>query len=365
MARVLWLSLETPDKHGSGGQRRQYHQVRALRELGHELTVLVPRSAQDDSSIRDVCPVLRPRIAVRGRRLYPAIERMHRVIADRWWDAIIVVHDDSASLLPRRRALHAPVLLDMQNVMSEWHLRTGKVEEFRSASARETYAISRAHAVSTCSVAECERLVAIHPEAVGRSFPALLGVDPAEWPEVTFERAEPLVALFGTWSWDPNAAGLAWFCSDVWPTVRDILPSARALVAGSGVTAGLLPDGMEFAGRVPDLSAFAARATVVAVPVVDGVGASVKFAEALATGAYVVATPDGASAFEDSPAFVSSDPEQWAHWIIKRLINRQRERVPSTGRTFALQELTWDRAVLPIDGWLQERVAEAAQTRDP
>ena len=33
-ARVLWLSNETPDRHGQGGQRRQYFQIAALVAAG-------------------------------------------------------------------------------------------------------------------------------------------------------------------------------------------------------------------------------------------------------------------------------------------------------------------------------------------
>lgn len=352
MARVLWVSRETPDRHGSGGQRRQYHQIRALHALGHDLTVLAPRSAQDDTTIRQICHVRRPRIYIRGRRNYPALALMYRLISLADWDAIVVVHDDSASLLPPRTRLRAPVLLDMHNVMSAWHLRTGKEEEFRIARDREARALRNVDAVSTCSVVECERLVAVHPSVAGRTFPALLGVDPEEWPDVEFDRAQQLVALFGTWNWDPNAAGLDWFCREVWPPLHAALPRARVLVAGSGVGT-TLPAGVEFVGRVSDLAAFAARATVVAVPVVDGVGASVKFAEALASGAHVVATPDGANGFAHSPAFVSSDPGHWVQWISDRLLSRESEPAPAPGRDFALRELTWARAAEPIDEWLR------------
>ena len=68
VVRVLWLSTETPARDGQGGQRRQYHQIRALQDRGHDITVLVPKSDQGDASIRSIAPVLRPRVTLFRRR---------------------------------------------------------------------------------------------------------------------------------------------------------------------------------------------------------------------------------------------------------------------------------------------------------
>ncbi|WP_028707950.1 glycosyltransferase family 4 protein [Propionicicella superfundia] len=353
MARVLWISTETPDKSGQGGQRRQYHQIRALIALGHRVDVLALDGEQNPASIAALTPTRRLGISILGRPLPVLVARFRRRILRADCDAVVVSHLDSSWLLPPGDALTVPILLDVHNVMSDWLLRRGEDEAAQAALAEEEAAARRFTALTTCSETERERFVAHHPAAADKTFAAPLGVDPAEWPEVEFSRERPVVALFGSWSWLPNTLGLEWFVREVWPAVHAAAPEARALVAGSGtgdVTGW--PPGMEAVGRVPDLASFTAAATVVAVPVRLGVGAAVKFAESLASGAAVVATPDGANAFDESPAFVSDDPAAWASWIVERLAHRHEEPAPHAGRGFALTELTWANAVRPIDAWL-------------
>lgn len=359
MTRILWVSTETPSRDGQGGQRRQFHQINALVSRGHEVTVMVPTAGQSDASIRTIVPVLRPRLTVLGRMSLRMVERMRRTIAAGEWDAIVVSHHESFWLLPEH--VRVPVLLDVHNVMSHWHHAAGRIELADQARGMEVHAVRKADGVMTCSDVETHRLLAVHPEAEGKAFTAPLGVDPAEWPDRGFDRSEPRVALFGSWGWHPNRLGLEWFAEEVWPLVQQRVSDAVALVAGTEAEPKpTWPTGIRIVGRVPDLAQFTSSATVVAVPVKDGVGASVKFAEALATGAAVIATADGANAFERPPAFVSDDPAQWAEWIAARLEQRGTEPAPSAARAVALSSMTWDAAAAPIDEWLRANARQQA-----
>lgn len=354
MASLLWVSAETPDRYGQGGQRRQYHQIRALTQLGHSVRVLALASAQSASSVKEVCEVRRARVAI--KRIYlPALERrLHKQINNDQSDVLIVSHIESCSMLPDDLRADRPSLLDVHNVTSDWFMRRGLREQAEVALVKERHALERFTVASTCSELETERLIYRHPAVKGRVFAAPLGVDPDEWPDIPRSRQDAIVALFGSWDWLPNELGLHWFVQEVWPLVVEACPQARALVAGSGVaTQANWPASVTYVGRVSSLAEFTAQATVVAVPVLMGVGASVKFAEALASGASVVATSDGASAFPTSPAFISDDAESWAQWIIDRLIRRGQEEVPAPTREYALRDLNWASAVRPINAWLQ------------
>jgi glycosyltransferase involved in cell wall biosynthesis len=357
--RILWVSAETPSRDGQGGQRRQFHQINSLVARGHDVTVLVPTAGQSDASIRTIVPVIRPRLGLFGRMSRHLVRRMRRTIGSAEWDAIVVSHHESFWLLPDH--VSAPVLLDIHNVMSHWHHAAGRAALAEQARGMEVHAIRAADGVMTCSAVETRRLIAAHPEASGKAFTAPLGVDPAEWPDAGFPRDQAFVALFGSWSWHPNRLGLEWYVRGVWPHVVDRVPEAVTLVAGSGVDdTSWWPSGIRFVGRVPYLYDFTSAASVVAVPVKDGVGASVKFAEALATGAAVVATADGASAFEAPPAFVSDDEREWAEWIVERLRRRSIEPAPSPARAIALTQMTWDAAAGPIDDWLRSHARRRA-----
>ncbi len=364
MARVLWVSTETPSRDGQGGQRRQFHQIKALVARGHAVTVLVPTTGQSDASIRTVVPVIRPRVTVFGRPRRRLVLRARRTIGEPRWDAVVVSHHESSWLLPE--SLDTPVLLDMHNVMSHWHAVGGRSDAAEEERVTESRAVRSADGVMTCSDVETRRLLGVHPEAAGKAFTAPLGVDPDEWPDRGFSRDEPRVALFGSWSWHPNRVGLEWFAARVWPLVERRLPGAVALVAGTGVDdTSTWPPSMRFVGRVEDLAGFTASAAVVAVPVRDGVGASVKFAEALATGAAVIATPDGANAFDEPPAFVSDEAGTWADWIVARLRRRGREPAPSPSRAIALSTMTWDAAAAPIDEWLRSHARRPPVSVEP
>lgn len=351
MARVLWLSSETPDRHGQGGQRRQFHQIRELVELGHDITVLCPTSPQDHTSVAEFAAVERPRIAVRGRLIPWLVAKVRKRIEAGGWDRIVVSHIESMWLLPPHRGT-APVLVDVHNVMSDWYARRGLTADQALWHSQESDAIVRADAIATCSSEERRRLLAQHPGVEKAVIVAPLGVDPAEWPEAAWDRSLPLVSLFGSWGWHPNKAGLHWFRTAVWPLVHEKMPEARAVVAGTGTTSEDWPDGLEYVGRVDDLVELTSRSTVVAVPVWEGVGASVKFAESLASGASVIATPDGANAFDESGAYVSADADDWAEWIVARLKGRNQAAVPDPARADAVARLTWKTSVHPIDAWL-------------
>jgi len=366
--RILWVSVELPDRDGQGGQRRQFHQIAALRERGHEITVLCPAGRQQSPSLGAVAQVRRPRLHVRGRAVPLALRRVRRLLSELRWDAVLVSHHDSAWLLPERLA--TPVLLDLHNVISHWHRRSGRAEAAAAAVGAEAAAVDRADAVTTCSRVEADRLQEMHPDLAAPVFVAPLGVAPHEWPEQVFDRSAPRVALFGGWGWEPNRLGLTWFVEQVWPLVRAQVTAAQCLIAGSGVPASLIEgraddegpaaDGLSFVGRVDDLAAFTATAAVVAVPVQRGVGAALKYAESLASGAAVVATADAAGAFAalplpDAALLVSDDPGQWATWIVERLQRRHVEAAPAAGRDLALSALTWDAAVQPVHAWLTQR----------
>jgi hypothetical protein len=96
------------------------------------------------------------------------------------------------------------------------------------------------------------------------------------------------VGLIGTWTWQPNMAGLRWFLDEVVPLLPDDISVA---------VAGRLPAGfvarsphVSLLGRVPDASAFVASARVMALTSRTGTGIQLKTIETLQAGKPAVAT---------------------------------------------------------------------------
>ncbi len=165
----------------------------------------------------------------------------------------------------------------------------------------------------------------------------------------------PVVKLFGNWAWAPNEAGLRWFLEEVWPR-REERESWACQIAGTGVV-GPLPPGVVAVGRVESLSDFLADATVVAVPVRNGVGAPVKFAEALASGAPVLASLAGAPNLASLAACVSDEPSHWAHTLTDVL--RRPDHYESVGRharETVLRDGSWPTVSSPLIDWALREV---------
>lgn len=353
-SRVLWLSNEMPDRHGQGGQRRQYFQIRELVRHGCDVHVITLATAQDRTSLREIATVERLVRWVRGRRVpfqWSRAERAARVGGR--YDRVVLAHLESLELLgagpltPRD-----DLFVDLHNVKSDWSARIGNAHDARSYATLERVVLDVADTVSVCSDAELDRL-----PSSGQASRVVLrhGIDPDEWPDPapSTAQAAPCVATFGNWGWLPNARGLAWFASEVWPEVRRRVPAARFLVAGSHVDPLVAATaGIDALGRVESLTDLAAAAVAVVVPVVDGVGASVKFAEALATGRPVLATHDGASAHPHSPAVVSDDPATWIAQLTKWLGGpEETHRLGQETRAYAMQCATWSHVCAPLVDW--------------
>jgi polysaccharide biosynthesis protein PslH len=354
MTRVLWISNETPDRHGQGGQRRQYFQIKSLIERGHSVHVLTLSGPHDDSSLRAIAAVerLKPRLAGRLPNFQYVVRPFFAARSGRW-DKIVIAHVESWRLLRGHSAhIDQAILVDVHNVFSRWYRRRGDNKKSEIWRAREDEILRSVNAVAVCSSAErdalqdrpsCERLLVPH------------GVDPDEWRCDPPTMTNPTVALFGNWWWEPNAWGLDWFVTEVWRRVRMGNHEAELQIAGEGVPAALAHEPrVTVHGRVRELAPFLAQSRIVAVPVRLGVGAPVKFAEAMASGAPVVASTDAAPWANIEGSCVSDDPDEWVDWISSLLANpRLARNIGQECRSTAVKNLRWDVVCQPLHAWIE------------
>lgn len=348
--RIAWLSAETPDRGGGGGHRRQFHQIRVLMEHGVEVRAATLAGPQDDSSLREIVPVVRfGPLRRRGFTVDPGLEEF---LDDGRFNGAIVAHLESVPHV--RRALarrRLPWLLDFHNVNSRWHAMRRESAATVLWKLRERRAL-RATVVSTaCSRQERDALTTVAGGA--RVEVAGHGVDPSEWPEEALsDDRQPAIAFFGAWGHGPNRQGVEWLVERVWPRVRRDVPEARLLLAGPGAppasTAGV--SGVEHVGRVGDLARFLGGVQIVVVPILDGIGARVKFGEALASGAAVVSTSAGAEGFDADGAFVRADhPDEFARVCIDLIgDSAHAAEVGRSGRALAFTRFSWERTSEPL-----------------
>lgn len=348
---ITWVSNETPDRHGQGGQRRQYFQIRTLRDAGHLVTVITLDGPQDDTSVGRLADVHRLQApeALRGRVSLPWRRRQWRQALARRADAVVVAHIESWPRFAWALPDGVPTILDLHNVFSRWHRLAGRKEKAATWEDTERRACAAADAVSVLSEREASGL----PDTTTPIIICDNGIDPSEWPSEPRPADQPTLKLFGNWGWAPNTQGLAWFVGDVWPRVHAVT-GATCQIAGAGVDPDLLApgSGLTAHGRVPDLHTFLADAWAVAVPVKDGVGAPVKYAESLAVGVPVMATFDGAP-MHRALATVSDDPDMWVD-VLTRWLDPSRTPAVLTpdDRAERLALLSWATASKPLAHWL-------------
>jgi glycosyltransferase involved in cell wall biosynthesis len=349
--RLLWLSKETPDRDGQGGQRRQYFQIRELRAAGVEVIVLTPAGEQSDASIGELTQVIRFR---RRRFRSPAPDPV-RLALRGGFDRMVLAHGESLDLLRGRHAeIPVPWLADFHNVNSRWYAQQGNAPVTEMWFGIERAILASANASISCSRSETEALLAQAPTAQVTEAPN--GIDPTDWPDSALGARQPhTVAAFGSWWYPPNRDGIEWFATRVWPLVRAAVPEARLVLAGSGDPSPsvLRGDGIEFAGRVPDIAQFLGKVAVVTVPVLLGPGTPVKFAEALASGAAVASTVHAGSGNSDAPALMSDDPAHLADGIAALLIDpEEAARRGAAARAYAIARCTWSITQQPLVDWV-------------
>jgi glycosyltransferase involved in cell wall biosynthesis len=129
------------------------------------------------------------------------------------------------------------------------------------------------------------------------------------------ESAEPSVVMTASFDYPPNGIAAAHLLGEVLPTLRRRVPGVRLVLAGRGVSAGLLArahaaGGVEVTGEVADLRPHLWRAWLALAPLTTGSGSPLKVLEALASGTPVVTTQRVATALAVGPGdgVIVADP---------------------------------------------------------
>ncbi|MEW6746553.1 MAG: glycosyltransferase [Planctomycetota bacterium] len=145
---------------------------------------------------------------------------------------------------------------------------------------------------------------------------------------------EPIVVFVGYYLHPPNVEAALFLAREIFPRVREVMPSARCYLAGRCPTAEVQrlardDPAVVVTGFVDDLARLLARASVVAIPIRTGAGLRGKFLEAWAHRKAVVATSVAAQGFEATPGqhfLVADNREDFANAIVSLLKDAHRRR---------------------------------------
>ncbi|MEO8431994.1 MAG: glycosyltransferase [Acidobacteriota bacterium] len=226
-----------------------------------------------------------------------------------------------------------PGWIDFHNLDSQiWErvsetASSGSVRAFARMQAPRVGAFERdlvtlAAGASCVSVLDAGELLRVSPASSPLVVPN--GVDLSRY-EFRPDRPGDGVLLFvGDLSWPPNADGLRWFGSEVWPLIRAALPRARVRVLGRSAPRDLVRLGSdwEFLGEGDDTRPVWASADAAIVPLRAAGGTRLKILEAAACGVPVVSTTVGAEGLElepDREILLRDDPPAFADAAVRLL----------------------------------------------
>jgi glycosyltransferase involved in cell wall biosynthesis len=133
------------------------------------------------------------------------------------------------------------------------------------------------------------------------------------------------IGLIGTWTWQPNLAGLRWFLDAVVPR----LPADFSIGIAGRLPPGVgAPARVTMLGRVADAGLFVAACRVMALASRTGTGVQLKTIETFQAGLPAVATPSSVRGFNQLPGncLVADDAEGFAAALIKLVRDVRAER---------------------------------------
>lgn len=359
--RVLWVTDEPPDRALGGGSIRQSHLFEAL---AAELTIdlLTVGASPDDrvgasaASVTELPgpapawsehPVARRALALGvtlGSRhpspLYPTrtVRReLARAIGDRagHYGVVCVEHEALAPVIPAVRAERW--MLTFHHLLSgmiesELALAPGRRQrwfrerDLRKARVLERDTVARYDTSVVCSDEDAMALAAIAGGGARERIEVIPnGVDLAAFKRTPVP-SEARVLLPGHLGWQPNVDGAAWFCSEVWPGVRERLPDASLMLVGRSparevLELGRVP-GVSVEADVPSMAPYLQAARVVVVPLRVGTGTRLKALEGMAAGRPVVGTSvglGGIGVVDGVHGLIADDPAAFAAAVLTAL----------------------------------------------
>ncbi len=407
--RVLWVTEEAPDQALGGGNIRQaqlfHHLAREMpthllvvepvhdelvRGVASGITQLTPRSTRQISHpvgrrARDLALTMGSPNPLRLHAARPARRALARAIAsiERSYDLVCVEHETLAPLIPSVRRI--PWIVTFHHLLSgmlekELELAPGRrhrwirARDLDKARRLEARALRSYDRVVLCSEQDAAQLITAAPDARRRLAVIPNGVDLARYQPSQIP-AEPRILLPGTLAWAPNVDGAVWFCTEVWPRVRAVMPAASVVLAGRSPVSEVRKldrvPGVSVEADVPSMVPYFARARLVVVPLRIGTGTRLKALEAMSAGRPVVGTTiglDGLGIVDGVQALVADDADSTAEAVLSLLQDDcLANAIARAGRSHVERNFGWDRIgeqfVSVVSGVLDEAAASQPSER--
>jgi polysaccharide biosynthesis protein PslH len=215
------------------------------------------------------------------------------------------------------------------------------------------YEASIIRSVQTVIVFTDNDLVAV--ERLNTATPVVripLGTKLPEQPSDPVSTIPPNLLFFGNFYHPPNAEAAMRLVSTIFPAVRSKIPDVELFIVGDQPPPALIQEageGVVITRRVPDVTPYLSRATLVVVPLRLGGGMRVKMLEALALGKAIIASPvaaEGLDLVHGKHYFHAESDSEFCQAILQLLSDPEmRGSLSSNARAWACANLTWDEVI--------------------
>jgi sugar transferase (PEP-CTERM/EpsH1 system associated) len=178
----------------------------------------------------------------------------------------------------------------------------------------------------------------VHTEAEKRDFRRLIsgvpvavvgnGVDLDYFRSAGVAKQPASIVFTGVMDYRPNVDAVIWFCHEILPTIRAVIPDANFTICGSRPVRAVRQlaklTGVTVTGSVPDTRPYLDRAEVFVAPLRIARGVQNKLLEALAMGLPCVASTaawNGTAIPNEAGIVATDDAKQFAANVIDLLLN--------------------------------------------
>ena len=160
----------------------------------------------------------------------------------------------------------------------------------------------------------------------------------------------PLLLFTGAMDYQPNIDGVLWFCEQIYPRIRKVVPEVNFYIVGSRPADEIARlngrDGITVTGFVDDIRPYYAAADLSVIPLRLARGVQNKVLEALAMARPVVSTAkalEGIDARPEQDLLVADTPAAFAGQVLDLLSQpHKRTQLGLSGQRFVNRHHSWD-----------------------
>lgn len=177
-------------------------------------------------------------------------------------------------------------------------------------------------------------------------------------PTTKTKASNPRTIVFtGAMDYWPNIAGVKWFVDDIFPKIREKVPSVQFQIVGSNPSSEVKAleniDGVSVTCFVDDVRGYIAAAEVCVIPLRIARGIQNKVLEAMAMGKAVVCSAEALEGIEARPGeelLTAEDSVSFAQAVIQLLKNRNfQQTLENKARNCMTKKYSWSNKLANLD----------------